>query len=327
MQSINTFLDTLTLGEPASHAGLAVWPLLGADRAPDYLTLAEALATGQCRVSEISHDGSVPTLALDNGCERPVLIVDGDELRGARQNRIVNLSLLVPAGSTMEIPVSCVERGRWGYRGDTFFHAGEMLFAKARADKSRHVSYSLGLGQSARADQGQVWRDIGDKFARVEVLSDSDAMGDIYTRRADSLAGYVESFPVHEGQRGAVYAVDGRIAGMDVFESAAVYRAYAPRLAKSYGLDALTDAKGEQGRAPDAEGARAFLRELAGAPCKVHSSPGHGTQTRFDSEAGKLAGGALQWRERILHLCAFPLRGRDGHARDEGFFEDFDPPS
>ncbi len=55
----------------------------------------------------------MPELRFVNHCERPVLLLDGEELVGAKQNRILNLTVLVPAHQTIVIPVSCVEAGRW----------------------------------------------------------------------------------------------------------------------------------------------------------------------------------------------------------------------
>jgi hypothetical protein len=49
-----------------------------------------------------------------------VLILDGEELVGAKQNRIVNTTILVAAGAEIVIPVSCVEQGRWTYKSDAF---------------------------------------------------------------------------------------------------------------------------------------------------------------------------------------------------------------
>ena len=47
-------------------------------------------------------------------------MLDGEELIGAKQNRILNTTVLVAAHTEVTIPVSCVEQGRWGYRGRQF---------------------------------------------------------------------------------------------------------------------------------------------------------------------------------------------------------------
>ena len=83
---------------------------------PRYLLLDEALAKGIAQVTETSTTGSVPELRFENRSDQSILIVDGEALVGAKQNRIVNISILVPPQSIMPIPVSCVERGRWPRR-------------------------------------------------------------------------------------------------------------------------------------------------------------------------------------------------------------------
>ena len=66
-------------------------------------------------ITEVSDGGSVPELAFENASAGKILLVDGDELVGARQNRVVNISILVGGGQRVVIPVSCVEHGRWSY--------------------------------------------------------------------------------------------------------------------------------------------------------------------------------------------------------------------
>ena len=61
--------------------------------------------------------GSVPFLKVANRADRPLLPLDGEELLGAKQNRILNTTVRVAAHTEVTIPVSCVEQGRWGYRG------------------------------------------------------------------------------------------------------------------------------------------------------------------------------------------------------------------
>src|SRR5688572_21752252 len=111
---ISKTLGNILTGAPVTHGALTVIPLLGPLLSePEWLTLGEA--TGQVRITEVNEAGSVPTLTVENLGERPILLLDGEELLGAKQNRILNTTVLVAAHATVEIPVSCVEQGRWGY--------------------------------------------------------------------------------------------------------------------------------------------------------------------------------------------------------------------
>src|SRR5690606_1658034 len=71
---------------------------------------------GGAEVTGVSEAGAVPHLRLLNRGAGQVFLLDGEELAGAKQNRILNLSLLVPGGTALDIPVSCVEQGRWSWR-------------------------------------------------------------------------------------------------------------------------------------------------------------------------------------------------------------------
>jgi hypothetical protein len=65
------------------------------------------------RRGEVSRGGSVPELKVVNKSDRMLLILDGEGLVGAKQNRIVNTTILIAGNTTTVIPVSCVEQGRW----------------------------------------------------------------------------------------------------------------------------------------------------------------------------------------------------------------------
>ena len=62
----------------------------------------------------------MPELVAENPLAEDVLLDDGEELVGAKQSRILNVTLLVAAGSKPPIPVSCVEQGRWSRRSESF---------------------------------------------------------------------------------------------------------------------------------------------------------------------------------------------------------------
>ena len=63
---------------------------------------------------------NVPELRVVNPLDANVLLYDGEELLGAKQNRILNVTVLVPAASEKTVPVSCVEEGRWHARSAAF---------------------------------------------------------------------------------------------------------------------------------------------------------------------------------------------------------------
>ena len=119
MKLINDTLAALSIAAPQRFSNLTVYPLIApADLDADYLVLDEALRRKLAPVTEVSCGGSVPELAFDNQADEGVLLLDGEELVGARQNRVLNITILVGGHQHIVIPVSCVEHGRWRYNSD-----------------------------------------------------------------------------------------------------------------------------------------------------------------------------------------------------------------
>ena len=176
-------LSSVTLGIPSMHESLTMFPLLvgdGVDQSPFYLTLDQALTDHWTEVTEVSDQGSVPNLLVVNKGEKPVFILDGEELVGAKQNRVVNLSILVPAQSELTIPVSCVEAGRWRARSRAFSSAPRTQYAAGRAMRMRQVTESMQMSRARTSDQAAVWADIAEKSARMgAVLAEWRDGGDL----------------------------------------------------------------------------------------------------------------------------------------------------
>lgn len=314
MSIITKTLESLELGDAVVHENLAVFPLLGGKRgAAPYDTLREALQAGTVTVTEVSEGGSVPRLALDNRGGRPVLLVDGEELVGAKQNRILNITLLAPAGKLTVLPVSCVEQGRWSYRSRQFEDHGRMLFHKARAAKAARVSECRMSRGESDADQGEVWNHIAAKMGSMGVESRSMAMEDIYTRRAPQVEEYVRAINPAPGQAGAVFAINGRLEGIEAFGYADTMAGLLAKLVRGYALDALEDFRGPA-KAPTPAKARALLKLAAAAPVDAFPAAGLGEDLRFRSP--KIAGGALAVDGALLHLCAFATAAPESRRPD-----------
>ena len=81
----------------------------------DFLTLKKGYEMNLVEIKELDHS-TVNTISCKNDSVAPLILIDGDEITGAMQNRIINDTLLIPAKSTVNIPVSCTEHGRWHTR-------------------------------------------------------------------------------------------------------------------------------------------------------------------------------------------------------------------
>ena len=133
-------LDAFQVGEPVEHRGIVVTPLFPRrDPVAEYVTLDEALPRG-FRVDETSDAGTVPELVVHNPTDTRVLLYDGEELVGAKQNRILNVSVLVGAGAKLPIPVSCVEQGRWNRSSVDFDVATHISHAHLRRRKAEMLA-------------------------------------------------------------------------------------------------------------------------------------------------------------------------------------------
>jgi len=190
---IRTYLEQVKIGRKQTYKNLAMFPLLSTYSAPlDYLILDEALSEGLIEVVEVDEGGAVPELKVVNKSPRMVLILDGEELVGAKQNRIVNTTILIQANITMVIPVSCVEQGRWSYESPRFSSKERMMSSNLRAMKSEQIHRSVRESGEFRSDQGAIWDEISEKASRRGAESPSMAMGNIYDKEMPSIKKYVD---------------------------------------------------------------------------------------------------------------------------------------
>ena len=263
--------------------------------------LDESLQSGTVTVKEVSSEGSVPDLIFENRGNRAVLLVDGEELVGAKQNRILNITVLVPAKSTITIPVSCVVAGRWAHSSTEFHSEDRAFYAAGRARKAAHISDSLRMSGTRRSKQGEIWEDIAVKSARMGTHSSTDAMADMYVNHNNLLSEYMAAFQPEDNQVGAVFSINGQLRGVEIFDFSNSMKKLFKKLIGSYALDAIDDAT-ETSNTEDIS-VKKFLNNIKNADCSSYPAVGEGEDIRINDK--KISGGALIARDRIIHLCAF----------------------
>lgn len=293
------------IGRSSQFRNLNLFPLVRrntATRPMDYLLLEDGIAQGKVRVTELRGGGSVPELRLENTADLPVLLVDGEELVGAKQNRVLNLTILAPAQHTTVIPVSCVEAGRWNMSTAELKTADYMMYSLGRGERLAQVTRSMGSNGTRKSDQGAVWKNIAAKATRLKASSPTGAMSAIFESQASSLDEFARAFSWQEGQCGVAFAIGGRVLGFDIFDHAETMRRFFQKLVRSYSLDAL-DADPTAHEPATIEAVCTLVTQIGAAPSFEEQALGLGKDVRFNGP--EISGAALWAQERYVHACAF----------------------
>jgi len=313
------------IGRSSQFRNLTLFPLVRRNTPVptlDYLLLEDGIAQGKVRVRELHGGGSVPELRLENTADLPVLLVDGEELVGAKQNRVLNLTILAPAQRTTVIPVSCVEAGRWGMSTADLKTADYLMYALGRGERLAQVTRSMGSNGTRKSDQGAVWRNIAAKATRLKASSPTGAMSAIFENHASSLEEFARAFSWQEGQCGVAFAIGGRILGLDIFDHAETTRRFFQKLVRSYALDAL-DRDPTAHQPATIEAVSALVTQIGAAEGFAEQATGLGKDVRFDGP--EISGAALWAQERYVHVCAFVKNSKSSCA--SGFWTRMARPS
>jgi len=311
---VSDFLSQVRLAPRQAHKALTLWPLVLKDAVappagPAYIALGTALAKGMVQVDEIDEGGSVPHVRVSNAGDLALLFLFGEEIRGAKQNRVANASFLVPAKSKVVLNVSCVEAGRWNRaHGARFEHSEEVISTSLRRKMAGKVTHSLAANQSFDADQGEVWHEISERIQHSGTVSDTSAYADYRNSRSTDLDELTKAFRPLAGQVGFVACIGDEVAGLEAIGRPDVFEADFKALVRAYAIDAVDAALVKNLEDGPNRGARfsapePFLEALARAPFTSGPSLGAGDDLRI---AGPLVAGCALAHEALVHVTAFP---------------------
>lgn len=263
-------------GAPMRHLGATVFPLLSLDPVElPYRLPSDALSAGELHVKEVGESGSVPDLLVVNEGDASVLVLDGEQFIGAKQNRMASRTLILPGRSTTTIPVSCIERGRWGDRGRAFGPSRHYSPPKTRKAVRDLEASMVREGRAAEAGelrraQGKVWSEVDAYSEKLRVFSDTSALDEISERAGSKVDGWIGRFPSRDGQVGLLVFFEGRPLGMDVIGGRALYGRLHERLLRGYALDVLMAP--DRPRARQDRGPFGDRQSTAGRPGPVDES-------------------------------------------------------
>jgi hypothetical protein len=259
------------------------------------IELSKALDQQLAEVTEVDQSGSVQQLYVLNHSQSHLLIYEGSLLKGAKQNRVVNATLLLPPVSKNVIPASCVEQGRWNYSSRSF--------AKSEYDAPQFLRKSIrknvSASKSLMGDQSEVWNEIRHFSTVKKVANRSSDFEDMYRRSAKTESLFpvgLQLPPCH----GVFLDVSGNCS-MDFVASQQAFASVQARLIAGYEQQARHETKS---LASEENPVQKVVKWITEGSVFTQPSAGSGTDIRIQTELAYIS--ALVSEEEVVSVSISP---------------------
>lgn len=290
-------------GEAFHFKGLGILPILSHQPTsiPPLVPLDIAIENGTATVREVSEGGSVPFLFVENKGENPLLILDGEELIGGKQNRIVNTTIIVLAQASVRIPVSCVEQNRWDYRSQNFSSNKSIFRAASRSAVKESVTENLRRTGAPVSNQGRVWSEVSRTLDEVGTRSATSDFREAREFVSDQIEEFVRAIQPQPDQIGAVFVGERGVFGAELLATSELFSRCSEKIVRSFAFEALNVPPMEK---IPLRSSKSWWESILDVPFSVHESIGVGNDIRTKTES--LIGSGLIYGGTLIHLSCFP---------------------
>ncbi|MGN6104191.1 MAG: ARPP-1 family domain-containing protein, partial [Kofleriaceae bacterium] len=223
----------------------------------DMLVLDEAMAAKKVKIREVSSE-DVNSLTLINSADQPVFVLAGEVIIGGKQDRIIGTNIVIPPKSTQDVPVFCVEHGRWDNSSKEFTSARALAHGRLR-------------GKANYENQSEVWSEVATKNAQRKTKTATDTYRKVAVQQSDGtlrnwekrIGDALGKLPAADRERmvGYVIALNGKVATVDVFQSPTLFRKLEPKLVKSYATEALDVTAAKDAKPPTQQAVYDFMAD------------------------------------------------------------------
>jgi len=303
MQTVLSILEDIHLGKGQSYGNLTIYPLFKKTKSnlPDYLLLDEALNQDLVEIRDI---GNVSELLVKNNADIDLLLINGEELLGGMQNRTVNVTVLIPAKTSLNIPVSCTERGRWEEskkKEKMRTEAPHYSSSQVRRVLLDSVTDSLKINSTYESDQVSIWDTIECTINNFNIKSQTSAQSDIFKEKEEEIKNYLNQFFLEPEQTGMISMINGKIKALEFFGKEETFKKVYKKLLRSYIIEAIKGKKIYLIK----DNVDAFLQDLERAKLNNYNHLGKGKHIVIEGNLQK--GMALMLEDGLIHLCSFKI--------------------
>lgn len=273
----------------------------------EYISGPSAIARNFVEVREVGYSGSVNNLELINTSDKYIFFLDGDILSGAKQNRVLNTSVFIAPNTKLNIPVSCVEQGRWRSVSSKFRPTDYISPDTLRAKKLKAVNKNLRGGRGHFADQGEVWKEVFDFLEHHKSNSPTMDFTKVYKDKEKDFNKFVKQFQVNPESNGVAMFVDNTPLGIDIFNKTDIYQEYFPKRLRGIALEVF-NLKDKENTMTEAEAnykTLSLFDELEKLKYTEHDGVGIGKEKRYDND--KFVALELRYLQHLIHFTLLNL--------------------
>jgi len=294
------------IGDPVFQRNLLLFPIYGGNgKNGNYeriRTIEEAEREGFGRFEEFE-SADVSKIIFRNSGNYPVFAIDGEEVVGALQNRVINTSFFSEPNTIIEVPVSCVEEGRW--KGDKSFTAsGIALYPSLRAILLKTTNKNLSKYKTYLSEQRIVWESVRSTLSFLRVSSKTLSIHDAFKGYESQIEWYLENLDFGEA-RGLIAFAGSKFICMDLFISSSLFKKFMPKILRGYALDALLLRDNPTDLIKLKE-AKSVIDKIMRIEMKKYPAVGKGIEFRGEGEGIITRGLKEEENKEFLHLAVFP---------------------
>ena len=297
------------ISAPYTYKNLTIFLIHGKDETSkkNIVTLQEALKMGIFKVYETSE---VNELMVENTSKtHDVFIQSGDIVKGGKQDRVLAISIIIPARSgRVSIEAFCVESGRWQQR------QGEDS-RQFSSSEERIVSKDLKVAANAARSQQEVWNKVAEAQKKLSENVGADvtknasgtslqlalenrkvaATTDEYIRKLSGLiAGKSDVI-------GYAFAINGEVNSADIYVSNHLFAKLWPRMLKAAAVEAVAEgSRGAENPTPRPASIEAFITQAEKGRAQERSTSGKSKVITKESD-GSTAFEARDKADLVVH--------------------------
>lgn len=292
------------VGEPFFVRNMVIGPILANHGDGISFTLLEnAIENKDARILD---RGRVDTVELSYRGNNPLLLIEGEEILGALQNRVISTSVYIREPEPVYLPVVCVEEGRWS-GGVEFKESETVAYPTLRAILASSIYESLRYVGDFHADQNKVWDSVKKTLETFSVSSMTYSMHDAFETLEQDISSYMEYIEdTGDGMAGFIAIAGGRLMGIDLFGSTNLFKIAHKKVIRGYILEALSR-RNEPTPAIKRSSLTKFWESLTRKKFEKYPAVAEGTEFRFRRNG--LVARSLIVDQKLVHLSVFPTNG------------------